>query len=89
MVATNNFARHQSTDRSPYSHGAAITPHDTNELTNVTRGIYVGGAGNVKVTTVDGDTITYVAVPVGTTLDVQAKIVFATLTTATNLLALW
>lgn len=88
-MGTNAFSRQQTTDRSPYTHGAAVTPHDTNELTTYSRGIYVGGAGNVKVTTVDGDAITYVAVPVGVTLDIQAKIVWSTGTTATNLLALW
>lgn len=51
--------------------------------------IYVGGAGNLKVITEGGDTQTFVGVIKGTTLHVQVKKVFATGTTATNLLVMY
>ena len=74
---------------SPADHAAAVTPHDTNELATVSRYLWVGGAGNVKLTTVGGDTVTFTSVAAGTLLRVRAKVVFATLTTATLIVALW
>jgi hypothetical protein len=64
----------------------AITPSDT--APNVTRGVYVGGAGNVTVVTLAGSTVTFTAVPVGTVVPIQTKLVKATLTTATLLVGL-
>ena len=89
MAAVDLFPSKTPGISGPYVSGAAITPHDSNELTFVTRAIYVGGAGAIKLTTVKGDTLTFTALPVGTLLPVRAKIVFSTNTTATNLLALW
>lgn len=68
----------------------AITPADGADLAPfATRGIYVGGAGDVKVDMVENGTVTFKAVPVGTLLAVQAKRVYATGTTATLLIALF
>lgn len=73
----------------PYSHAAAVTTHDTNELAKLTRAIYVGGAGGLKVTMDDGTDVTFAAVPAGTVLRIRARRVFATGTAATNIVALW
>ena len=53
--------------------------------------LYVGGAGNVRVTTIGQDIITFTAVPVGTVLPVQVIKVHASGsgTTATLINALW
>lgn len=53
--------------------------------------LYVGGAGNVKVTTIGQDVVTFTAVPVGTVLPVQVVKVHsaASGTTATLINALW
>jgi hypothetical protein len=51
--------------------------------------LYVGGAGNVAVTTIGGDDITFSAVPVGTILPVQVISLKSTGTTATLVNALW
>ncbi len=67
----------------------AITPSDSSDLPGVaTGGIYVGGAGAVTVTLKNGSTVTFSAVPVGTTLYIQAKRVWATGTGATLLVGL-
>jgi hypothetical protein len=47
--------------------------------------LFVGGAGNVKITTPYGDTVTYTGVLAGTYLFVEALKIFATGTTATNI----
>lgn len=72
----------------PFIDGEPVAPHDTNELAYVSRALYIGGAGAVKVTTLKGTDLTFAAVPVGTVLHVRAKKVFATGTTATNIVAL-
>jgi len=51
--------------------------------------LYVGVAGNVKVLTVGGDEVTFTGVLAGSFIPVQVLRVFATGTTATNILALW
>jgi hypothetical protein len=50
--------------------------------------LYVGGAGNVTVTTLGGDDVTFNAVPIGTVLPVQVLSVKSS-TTATLINALW
>ena len=51
--------------------------------------LYVGTAGNVKVTTVAGDEVTFINVSTGSFFPVQVKKVFDTGTSAGNILALW
>ena len=51
--------------------------------------LYIGGAGNVKVTTIGGDVITVTATPVGQVLPVQVIKVHSTGTSATLINALW
>jgi hypothetical protein len=66
----------------------AITPHDTNNFAVNARRIYVGGTGNVVVVGPNGGIVTFIAVPTGTTLVVNAKRVNSTSTTATNLVGI-
>lgn len=78
-----------------FTNAQAVTPHDTNPVVSVggiaqpISGIYVGGAGNVTVITVGGQTVTFTAPPVGTTLYIRCTHVKSTGTTATNLVAEW
>lgn len=51
--------------------------------------LYIGGAGNVSVVTLGGDTITFAGVPAGTTLPIQVVKLRSTGTTATAVNALW
>ena len=67
----------------------AIVPNDDAGLPHPYAAVYVGGSGNVKVTTEDGDTVTFVAAVAGTTLPVGVVKVFATGTDATYLVAIW
>ena len=74
---------------SPGGNAFAVTGNDSTDLTNATRGLYVGGAGDVKVTTIGGSTVTFAAVPGGSVLPVRVARVFATGTTATNMIGLY
>lgn len=71
----------------PADNAAAVTPNDTANLPTYSKRLWIGGAGNVKLTTVGGSTVTYTSVPAGTYLQVRAQQVFASGTTATNIIA--
>ena len=71
-----------------YREAVAITTSNTDDIAT-TMAIYVGGAGNLKVDMKGGNTVTFTAVPVGTVLEIKATRVYATGTTATNLLGLY
>lgn len=65
-----------------------ITPSDTAPISGgASRGIYVGGAGDLVVGT-PGAPVTLKAVPTGSILPIQTNFVMATGTTATNIVAL-
>ena len=72
-----------------YPGGAtAITPSDTNNLDSPSV-VYVGGSGNVQVTTAQGDQVVFSGLSAGQVIPVQVIRVWATLTTATNLLRIY
>ena len=58
-------------------------------IVNTGCNLYIGGAGNVRVTTIGGDIVTFTAVPVGSVLPVQVIKLHSTGTTATLVDALW
>ena len=74
---------------SPPRGAAAVTPSDSADLAITSRGIYIGVGGDVVLTTVYGQTVTFKAVPQGIILPVCASRILATGTTATNMLALY
>lgn len=89
MPAVDTFSRFQQDNFSPLTHAVAVTPHNTNELEYVTRALYVGATGDVKVTMQDSGEVTFVDVPTGTTLPIRVTKVFATGTDASSIVALW
>lgn len=77
-------------DTAPAWSAAAVTPSDGADLpTAPTRALYIGGVGDVKVNMADGVAVTYPAVPVGSILPIACTRVFATGTTATNIVAMY
>jgi hypothetical protein len=84
------FASHQMHLDSPGNNAAAVTPHDTNELATFARALYIGSGGDVSIIS-PGDTtpVLYRNLQAGTIHPVRAKIVRATGTTATNIVAIW
>lgn len=85
-VATDLYAGSGTDLLGPAVHAAAVAPSDTNEMEFASKRLWVGGAGNVKLVTVGGETVTYASVPAGTYLNVRAVQVFSTGTTATNII---
>lgn len=73
----------------PKNHAAVPAQSDTVDLAQPALGIYAGGAGILKVTTVGDDTVTFAAVPAGTTINLRIKRVWQTTTTATSLVVFW
>jgi hypothetical protein len=51
--------------------------------------LYVGGTGDVRVLTEGGDDVTFVGFQAGNFIPVNVVRVFATGTSATNIVALW
>lgn len=75
----------------PALSAAEVTPNNSADLPNFARMLYVGVGGtdkDIKVTTLNGDIVTFTNVPTGI-LMVQARRVWATGTTATEIIALW
>lgn len=71
----------------PKRNAAAVVPSNTMDLPQVSL-LYVGVTGDVKVDTAFGATVTFTAHPVGY-MPVQVRRVYATGTTATNIVALY
>lgn len=68
----------------------AVTPDDANDLTNgVTKGLYVGGSGDIKVDMADGSTAIFTGISAGMIHPLSVKRVHSTGTTATFILAVY
>lgn len=65
----------------------AVTVSDANDI-HCTRALYVGVSGNIKVTMVRGEAVTFLNVPVGI-FPVQVTRVWSAGTTATDMFALY
>lgn len=66
-----------------------ITPNDATDLSKVTRGLYIGATGNVRVLLYyDTVPVTFVGAVTGSVLPIRVKRVYATGTTATSLVGL-
>lgn len=84
-----NARTHPSPTYPSFPNGARAVVQ-SNTLNMVTPAIiYVGGGGNVRVTTFNGDDVTFVGVLAGAVLPVQVVRVWTTGTTATNMLAIY
>lgn len=66
-----------------------ITPSNSANATHTTRAIYVGGAGNLKVTTYNGEVIMFTGLLAGNYYPIVATKVWSSDTSATNLIGLY
>ena len=78
---------------------AAVTPSDTVDIPSISTDpgagrnngcvLFVGTAGNLRVQTTGGDDVTFNNINTGAFIPVQILRVYATGTSASNILALW
>jgi len=77
---------------------AAVTPSNTVDIPSVSTQdgsgnngcvLYIGGAGNIRVTTAGGDDVIFYGILAGSFLPVQVIKVWASDTSVTNVVALW
>ena len=85
----NTFSAHASGLESPGEHAFSVTPSDSVDLTYVTRGIYVGVTGSLKVTMVGGEAVTFVALAAGAIHPIRASRIWATGTTAASVIGVY
>lgn len=85
MTQIANIGNPRASD--PAHHAVTVTPSDTNDLPAASTAIFVGGAGNLKVTMLGGEILTFNNVPVGWH-PIRATRVW-TSTTATSVVAVW
>jgi len=71
----------------PPANALAVSPSDTGDLPFVTRALYIGTGGDVRVLTLEGQDVTYRNLS-GTKV-VRVTRVFATGTTASDIIAEW
>ena len=83
----DKFADYSGGLESPATGLLMVTPDDANDLLRVSRALNVGTGGAVRLTTIDGDTGT-VHIAAGSTFPVRAVRIWATGTTATDIVAL-
>ena len=83
------FESHHSGLTSPADRGAAVTPHDSTNLADTTRAIYVGGAGSVVAVMRNGSVVTFTGMQAGVIYPLRVNRINATGTTATGIVALY
>lgn len=85
MVDT--FDSHATSITAPPSNAAPVSPSDTVDLPFVSRAIYVGTPGDVRVMTQGGQDLTYKALS-GTKI-LRVERIYATGTTAADIIIEW
>ena len=88
MPATDDFETYGVTLSSPLQDAVEIVPSDATDLANATRAIWVGGAGDIRVTMLGEQVVTFSGLGVGWH-PLRVVRVHATATTASNLVGCW
>ena len=71
----------------PGQNAVTVTPHDSNNLATPSRAIYLGVAGDVKVTMLGGMDVTFKAMTAGVLHPIQVTRIWNTGTGAADILA--
>lgn len=72
-----------------FENAVAVTKSDATVYSPPLSQLWVGGAGDVAVVMVGGQTVTFTAVPAGVMLPVRVTKVKSTGTSATNIVGVW
>lgn len=84
-AAVDKYSAQGGQSAGPIASCFAFSPDDANELTAITRSIWVGTGGDLVLICMDGTQATYRNVPSGIRLSGRFKKVLASGTTASNL----
>lgn len=89
MSASDTFPAGDAAIGFPATTAVAVTPSNSTDLANITTGIFIGGAGTLKIDMPGTSAFTFTSVAAGVYLPLRVKRVYATGTTATNIVALY
>lgn len=88
-MAYDPYANYSQSLTSPAQQCFEITPSDDNELLVATRAVYIGQEGDVAVVPINSESaVIFRNVPTGSIIDVRAKAIRLTGTTAQNIVGL-
>ncbi|MET3578214.1 hypothetical protein ABID19_001231 [Mesorhizobium robiniae] len=82
------FEKYAPSPVGPATHAVEVTPSDDADLATIPRALWIGVGGDVRVTTIGGETVTFKSVQDGA-FPVRVTRVYATGTTATDIVAVW
>ncbi len=83
------FRNQADSPMAPAEYCFEITPSDTDDLMCATKALYVGEGGDLAITSVRADApVVFTSVPSGSIIDVRARKVSASGTTAANIIGL-
>lgn len=85
----DEFSKYSRSLVSPPENAAQVAPDDASDISYVTRALYVGQGGDLRVTMLGGETVTFANVPPGTLMPLRVTRILATGTTAAMILGLW
>ena len=90
MATKDKFEVYTSNLDSPASNAVAATPSDSVDFPFASRGLYIGGSGDVRVDMQHGAApVTFLGVMAVSILPIRVSRVYATGTTATGIVALY
>ena len=87
IIGTYPAREGEGTDLGAATAGVAVTPSDSVDLTTPSRMVWVGSLGDLHVT-MGGAEVTFTAVPAGTMLPIVVTRIWATGTTAGDIVSL-
>lgn len=88
MPVTDDFKGFTPGLSAPITDAAVVTPSDSDDLPRVTRALYIGTAGNARVTLASGTVANFAGLAVGWH-PVRVSRIHATGTTAANIIGCW
>lgn len=88
MPILDAFQGYSPNTQSPVTHAVSVVPDDAIDLGHLTRALYVGTGGDVRVTLADGGTLTFVNMVQGWH-PIRVSRIWASGTTADHLVGCW
>jgi hypothetical protein len=88
-LTTDSYRKHGRRLTTPPEEAVAIVPSDTAALGHVTRAVFVGEGGDLRVRMLGGGVVTLANLAPGALVPLRVTQVLASGTTASGLVALW